>query len=169
MIPLSTAISGGLTWSKIPGSRDYELTQNGDVVGTLLHPGVWSSQFVAETPDGRWTFRRSGLCGTGAEIVDPVSEKPIATFKSAWGGRGILSFADGETFHVECKGWWNPVWSVAAESGQPLLFIHTREKTVELPTGAAVPEGRLSLLILFGWYRILQAEEDAASAATVAV
>jgi len=169
MIPLSSAISGELTWSELPHTRKYELTQVGDVVGALLHPSFWSSDFVAETPDGRWTFRRSGFYGTGAEIVDSVSEQPIASFKSVWGGRGILTFADGETFHVECKGWWHPVWSVVADGGQLVLRIHTREKTVELPTAPAVPESRLPLLLMFAWYRVLQAEEDAASAATVAV
>jgi len=169
MIPLSSAISGGLIWSGVPHSRNYDLTQNGEVVGALMHPSPRSSNVVAETPEGRWTFRRSGFYGTGAEIVDTVSEQPIATFKSAWGGQGTLTFADGEKFHVECAGWWHPVWSMVAENGQWVLRIHTREKTVELPTVAAAPPTRLSLLIMFVWYRILQAEEDAASAATVAM
>lgn len=167
MIPLSSAISGGLSWSKVPRSQNYELRRNSDVVGTLVHPSCLSSKFDAEMADGRWSFRRSGFCG--AEIIDSVSEQPIATFKSAWGGQGFLTFVGGERFHLVCKGWWRPVWSVVAENGQPLLHIHTREKTIEIPTTAAVPGNRLSLLILFAWYRVLQAEEDAASAATVAV
>ena len=60
------------------------------------------------------------------------------------------------------------MWTIATEGGQPVLLLHTREKTVELPAGAAVPDGRLSLLIMFAWYRKLQAEEDAASAAVTA-
>jgi hypothetical protein len=48
-----------------------------------------------------------------------------------------------------------------------LLHLHAREKTVDLPTSVAVPQSRLSLLIMFTWYRVLQAEEDAASAAMV--
>jgi len=167
MIPLSFAVSGGLSWSKLPRSRNYELRQNGDVVGTLVRPSCLSSRFDAETSDGCRSFRRRGLCG--AEIVDSVSEQPIATFKSAWGGQGLLTFAGGETFHLACKGWWRPVWSVVAESSQPLLRLHTRERVVELLTAAAVPESRVSLLIMFAWYRVLHAEEDAASAATVAV
>jgi hypothetical protein len=169
MIPLSSAISGGLAWSKIPHSRDHALTANGQVVGALRRPSVWSSNFDAETQDGRWTFRRGGFLGTGSEIVDTASQQHIAAFKSAWGGRGTLTFADGQTFHVECKGWWRPVWTVADENGQPVLHLHTRERTVDLPAAAAVPESTVSLLIMFVWYRVLQAEEDAASAAAVAV
>jgi len=168
MIPLSSATSRGLSWSNIAHSRGYELTLDGEVVGTLRRPGFFSSSFLAETQDGHWTFCRGGLLGAGAQIVDSASQQPIATFESVWGGSGSLTFADGQTFHLECKGWWHPVWSVIGEDGQAVLHLHTREKTVDLPTGVTVPQTRLSLLIMFAWYRILQAEEDGASAAMVA-
>ena len=171
MIPLSssTAISGGLTWAKIPHSRDYELKLNGEAVGTLRRPGWFSSSFLAETRAGNWTFRRGGCLGSGARILDSATQQPIATLKSSWGSGGTLTFADGQTFHLKCKGWWRPVWSVIANSGETLLRLHRREKTVEVQDGSAVPASRLTLLIMFTWYRILQAEEDAASAAMVAV
>jgi hypothetical protein len=57
MIPLPSAISGGLTWSKLPRSRNYELRKNGDVVGT---PRA-SQLLVIEVPrrDGRWPLELS--------------------------------------------------------------------------------------------------------------
>jgi hypothetical protein len=167
MIPISSAISSGFTWSKI-SCRNYELKLNHEVVGTLKRPSFWSSNFIAETQHGRWTFRRGGWLGSGAQIVDSASQQAIATLTSGWGCGGTLTFADGQTFRLECHGWWRPVWSVIAESGEPLLRLHTREKTVEV-LSRAVPDSRLSLLIMFIWYRKLQAEEDAASAAMVAV
>ncbi len=171
MIPLSSssAISGGLTWSKIPHSRDYELKLNGEAVGTLRRPGWFSTSFLAETQAGNWTFRRSGCLGGGAEILDSPTKQPIANFKSSWGtGGGDLTFADGQTFQLKCNGWWRPVWSVLAESGQTLLQLHAREKTVEVQNTSAVPDSRLTLLILFGWYRVKVSEEDAAMAVVVA-
>ena len=170
MIPLSSsssAISSGLTWSKIPQSRDYELKLNGEAVGTLRRPRWFSTSFQAETQDGQWTFRRSGCLGSGAQILDSSSQQQIATFKSKWGGGGTLTFADGQTFQLSCKGWWRPIWSVIGENGQPVLHLHRREKIVEVPPGVGVPSSRLPLLIMFTWYRVLQAEEDAASAAMV--
>ena len=169
MIPISSAVSSGLTWSKVSCNRSYELKLNHEVVGTLKRPSFWSSNFVAEAQNGRWTFRRGGWLGSGAQIVDPASQQAIATLTSGWGSGGTLTFADGQTFRLECHGWWRPVWSVIVEGGEPVLRLHTREKTVELLAGAAVPDSRLSLLIMFIWYRKLQAEEDAASAAMVAV
>jgi hypothetical protein len=171
MIPLSSssAISGGLTWSKIPHSRDYELKLNGEAVGTLRRPGWFSTSFLAETQAGNWTFRRAGCLGGGATILDSATQQPTANFKSSWGtGGGALTFADGQTFQLKCEGWWRPVFSVIAASGETLLRLHRREKTVEVPASAIVPDGRLSLLIMFTWYRVLQAEEDAAAAVVVA-
>ena len=169
MIPFSSAVSSRLTWSKIPHTRNYELKLNDEIMGTLVRSSCWSSKVLAEARDGGWAFRRGGFLGTGAEIADADSEQPIATFKSNWSAGGMLIFADGQTFHLKCKGWWRPVWTVTTEDGQLVLHLHTRDKTVELGRNAAVPSLRLSLLIMFAWYRVLQAEEDAASAAAVAV
>ena len=169
MIHFSAAVSSGLAWSKIPRSRTYELKLKGEVVGTLRRPSCWSSKFLAETPDGRWAFRRCGFVGTGSEIEESDSEQRIATFKSAWSGGGTLTFADGQTFQVERKGWWRPVWSVTEEGGQPLLRFYPREKTVELSPDAVVPESRLFLLIAFTKYRVLHAEEDATTATVAGV
>jgi|SRR5580704_16488404 hypothetical protein len=169
MIALSSAASSdGLTWSRMPRSRGYELRLNGEVVGTLRKPGFWSSTFTAETLDGRWMFCRSGFLGTGASIVDAGSLQPVARFQSCWSLSGTLTFADGQAFRLISKGWIRPVWSVIAEGGRLLVRAHKREKTVDLVPGAQVAESRLALLTLFVWYRVLQTEEDSSAAVLVA-
>jgi hypothetical protein len=167
MIPLSSAISLGLTWSKV-SHKNYELKLNDEVVGTLHRPSLWSSSFLAETQSGRWTFRRAGWLGAGAQILDSGSQQEVATFKSSWSGAGTLTFADGQTFHFVCKGLWHPAWSVIAANGETLLRLHTREKEVEVSAQSDVADSRVSLLLMFTWYRVLQAEEDAAAAAIAA-
>jgi hypothetical protein len=56
MIPPTTTLSP-YSWSKIPSHRGYELRQNGELVGTLERPSVWSSIFIAASkvilPDRR--------------------------------------------------------------------------------------------------------------------
>jgi hypothetical protein len=170
MIPLSSssAISSGLTWKKTSCSRNYELKLNDQLVGTLERPSFWSSEFVANTQNGTWTFRKTGCLGNGAEVFDSASQQSIATFKSEWGGGSTLTFTDGQSFRLRSKGWWRPVWSVLGESGQPVLVLDVRDKTVDVPTAGAVPDSRLSLLIMFTWYRVLKAEEDASAAVLVA-
>jgi hypothetical protein len=50
-----------------------------------------------------------------------------------------------------------------------VLEVHTREKTVDVAPGSAIAASRLSLLMMFVWYRVLQAEEDAAGAVVAAI
>ncbi len=167
MTPPASAVSSELTWSTSAHNRGYELKRNGEIVGTLRHPALFSSIYLAETVYGRWTFRRCGLLGASAQILDTTSQQQIATFRSVWGGGGVLTFGEEQTFHLECQGWSHPVWSIKAGSGQIALSLHAREKSVELPGSTDVPEGRLYLLLMFALYRVQQAEEDAASVAMV--
>ena len=60
------------------------------------------------------------------------------------------------------------MWTLSTDSGQPVLHLHAREQSVDLASVSAMPQERLSLLILFALYRVLQAEEDAAAGAVVA-
>lgn len=171
MIPLSAAVSTRYTWRSLPKNQGCELVFEDDVVGTLRHPAPGSCDFQASTPRGNWIFRRSGFLGTSTEILDTASQR-IAVFRSAWGGRGTLTFEDDQTFHLVCKGLLRPAWIITSDDGTPLLFLHTREQFVELSESSVhvgnARDPRLSLLIMFTLYRIRQAEEDVASAAVVA-
>lgn len=165
MIPLSTVVSSGFTFSS--NWRGFELKQNDQIVATLRRPSVWSSNFLAATSSENWIIRRGGFWGNKAEILDASSQQPIANFKSAWGGKGTLTFADGQTFLVVTRGCWHPVWTVTTDTGQPVLQLHTREKSVEF-YDAAIPERRLALLVLFALYRVRQAEDAAVAASATA-
>lgn len=165
MIPISSAISGGLSWSKIPHQRGFQLMSRGDVVGSLQKTSFWATEFRAESAHGTWKFRRTGCFRMGTEIVDPVSNHRIANFSPKWSGGGTLAFSDGERYQITCKGLWRPVWTVRNESGQIILQLHTREKAVELHGETHMGEDRLTLLAIFTWHILRQAAEEAASTA----
>ena len=170
MIPISSAISGGLFWSKIPDKRGFELKCNGEIVGSLRPTSFWATEFQAESAHGTWKFRRTGCFRTGMEIVDSNSDVRIAILKPNWTGGGMLAFSDGLTFQIASKGFWRPVWTVWATSGEAVLSIHSREKAVELSGELQVSENRLILVAIFVWHIMQQAAEEAAStAAMVAV
>ena len=169
MIPISSANSGGLFWSKIPHQRGFQLKNNGEVICSLQKANFWATEFRAESAHGIWKFRRTGCFRTSTEIVDANSNAQIAIFKPKWSGGGTLSFSDGLTFQITCKGFWRPVWTVWAESGQAVVHLHSREKAVELPGAVQMPEERLTLLAIFAWHRMRQAAEEAASTAGLAV
>ena len=165
MIPISSAISGGLNWSKTPNKHGYELKRRGETVASLLRTSCWSSEYQAESQHGKWTIRRTGFWRAATEIVDSTSGVRVAALKPNWGRGGTLVFSDGQTFQLTCKGLWRPVWTVRADNGQPVLSLHSREKTVDLPNELHLPEDRLTLLAIFTWRIMQQAAEDAASVA----
>jgi hypothetical protein len=165
MIPVSSAISGGLVWSR--NSNGYELKFNDEVVGSLRKTSFWSSDYRAETSYGTWRLLRSGTLGSGAEIRDE-NNVSVATFKPSWGGPGTLTFADGQALQIVSEGCWSPVLKVTTADGQPALRVSSREKTVAIETPSALPESRWLLLILFAFYRMRQTEEEGAMAALVA-
>jgi hypothetical protein len=167
MIPISSSAAGGLVWSKTPYQCGYELRRNGETVGRLERKSFWSSEFHAESAQGRWKFRRTGCFRTATEIVDASSGARIAILRPNWTGGGALEFGDGLTFRLTSKGFWRPVWMVETESGQPVLSVRSREKTVELRRELPLPEERLTLLAIFAWHIMRQASEDAASAAVL--
>jgi hypothetical protein len=171
MIPLSSAKSSGLVWSKIPHKYGYELKSNGEVVGSLLRTSRWpalcTANVLAESGHGSWKFRRTGALHTGMEISDASTNAPIAKLKpNLWGG-GVLVFSDGESFKIISKGVWRPVWSVLTRHGQPLIRMQVRPKTVEFTNPGNVSEERMILLTLFTWHVMKQAAEDAGAIAGV--
>jgi hypothetical protein len=92
----------------------------------------------------------------------------VARFRKPWGEPSELTFLDGETFYVTSSGWWRPVWSVTTANGECVVQLHRREKSIDIPGRVPISDGRLTLLILFVWYRVLQSEEDAAAVVVAA-
>src|ERR1039458_6361626 len=60
MIPLSSAISSGLTWSNIARNRGYELRLTCEVVSTLRRPGFFRRVF--------WLKLKKGIGGFAVEV-----------------------------------------------------------------------------------------------------
>ena len=165
MIPSST-VSSGFTFSS--NWNGFEVKQNGQVVATLHRPEMWSSDFILTAPDGDRIIRRGGFWGNKGEIRDAASRQQLAVFKSGWGGKCALHFSDGQTFFVVTHGVWHPIWTVTTQTGQPVLQLHTREKSAEVCEDCAVPPDRVSFLVLFTLYRVRQAEEAEVVAAAAA-
>ena len=169
MIPISSANSGELVWTKTRHNCRYELKLKSELVGSLERTS-WAGRFLAVSPYGNWVFRPTGFLRTGTEILDSISNNRIATFSPNWTGKGTVVFADGQMFRLVPEGCWHQVWRVISENGETLLRMRMHEKTVELPREMGLSESRLCLLTIFVWYHALQVAEAAESAAiTVAM
>lgn len=168
MIPISSAVRGGLTWSRASHKCAYQLRRSGELVASLQRRRWWSTEYEAESQHGNWRLCRTGFWRTVIEIVDTDSGQQIATLWRYWRGGGKLIFSDHQTFQLICKGFWRPVWTVVADSGQSVLSIHSREKTVELPNETHLPDDRLTLLVVVAWHAMQQAAQDASAGVAVA-
>ena len=142
MIPPAAVLSP-YSWSKIPRHRGYELKQNGELVGTLERPSMWSAIFIASAVGTKWIFRRSGFWRGGIEIVEAGSEQPIAVFQGTWTNRGVLRFSDGHTLTVECKGFCHPTWTLRSQTGEAVLWLRARERIAEVDSKSMLPDRRL--------------------------
>jgi len=161
-----------LKWSKRKGVRkQFELSSGDEKLGTLVWQKTFGSLARAETPEGTWTFKRSGFIRPRVTVRLPDSDRDVAVYIPSWMGDGALQFETGERFTWNKQGFWKPIWSFVDESsGKPVitfsplrgLFAKGTDVTIErAPRSKAT--GRL--LVSLGWYLILLAEDDSAIAA----
>jgi len=163
---LSATLSGEFRW--FCNKNIQQLKLGDQVVGSLRKTSFWSSDFQAESTYGSWKFSRRGMLGTGAEILDMATNQCVAAFKSNW-GRGMLIFADGETFQINSKGYWRPFWSVRTLDGHLVVSMSSWDSGVELIRRAGMVEGRSVLLAFFLKSHMQQiAEDDGTMAAMLA-
>lgn len=144
----------------------YELLAGDEVVGSLL----WESPSLAngETADQRWTFQREGFWHKRVTIRVPGSDDNVALFHLTWSGVGTLDLDERKLRFRAAKG-WNPQWDwewvdlddkplVHFKSHQGLLRADGKIM-IEADTNSS-PD--LSLLIVLGWFLVVQIVRDKA-------
>src|SRR4029450_8377694 len=112
-----------LKWSKRKGVRKhFDLSSAKGPIGSLAWQKTFGSLAKAETPEGTWTFKRSGFFRTRvtARLVD--SDRDIAVYTPGWMGDGTLQLENGERFAWKKEGLWKPKWSFVDEAtGNPVI------------------------------------------------
>jgi hypothetical protein len=88
------------------------------------------------------------------------------------GGNGALEFADGKRYGFHKLSFWTNRWGFSDEQGKVIMSIHPsllrREGEVALDEG--LTDRHANMLMVLGWYMVIQLIEEgemaAASAAT---
>lgn len=163
-----------LTWLPV-GRRSYQLQGGDELVATLDWSRPRGSLATGEAADGIWTFKRAGFLRPRVTVHIEGQETDLATLHLSRGRQGRLEFADGRRFT------WGPTRArrqqVAFSDPDRNSVVSFLPRTKRFQYFAEVEIGpgqqgltELSLLALLGWYRlVLQMEEDAALAASVAI
>ena len=172
---LRDVISHPMQWMQASAAeRTYELRAGDDVVATRRWQKARGSLALAESVEGKWTFKRTGFFSPRITVRAVGTESDIAVFTpDGFAGRGTLELADGGKFRWATMSFWRSQMAFCSEAGQPLVH-YKPESALQLAAakveieqaGAAIPE--LSLLVLLGWYFMLLMAEDSIATSAVA-
>src|SRR5262245_37270197 len=103
MGPLRDVIAAGgeLFWRQPKAmQQEFELRAGPEewVVATLRWQKVFGTLALAETPEGRWTFKRSGFWRPHITVRVADTDHDSAVFEPGWSGGGTLTVTGGPTF-----------------------------------------------------------------------
>jgi hypothetical protein len=137
---------------------EYELWAEDEIVGTLC----WQrgSLAVAETADGRWSFKRPGFGRSRVSVREVGSHTDIAASGSGWTGSGTLQLSAGRRFHWSAANLWHSQWVWQQANGTPLVRFESKQRIVKVEgrvtiERAALPFPELDLLVALGWYLLV--------------
>lgn len=141
--------------------------QDAPVIARLRWQGSFTTQALAETGAGSWTFERSGSWRPSVAIHDAHSGAECGLYTSKGSG-GILTLTGGWTFQWSATNFWRSNWQWTGRDGQLLARLTNQRRfvrqqgLVEVPATAwTAPE--LALLVILGWYlMLLQSKDNAA-------
>jgi hypothetical protein len=156
--------------------RFYQLQRGEILLGRLSFRSSFGTLALAETSEGRWTFKRVGFLNprVTARIAD--SGEDLAVYQPKLWGDGILSFMNGLVFTWKPTNFWATDWAFADAEGnlviafkggvaeEKLRDIFKIQSTVEV---VAAPQSRdvFSVLLALGMYLLVLHHQDAAAAA----
>lgn len=148
--------------------RAYQLTLDGQEVAALRFEKSCGSLATGQSPQGRWTFKRTGFLSPKVSVREAGSDSDIAVFTPSWGGGGWVAFRSGRRYHLRHKNFWATEWAFESEDGAPVvalagphgLFKHGGNASVS-PAAAGLAESTVLLLLI--WYVRVLMNEDAAA------
>lgn len=184
MEPVSTAVMTQAQWVQPKTFENrYELRSGEHHFATLEFPKMFGSLAVAESSEGRWTFKRVGFFNVRITVRKEGEEADTAVFQPKWTGtQGTLAFTNGLTYLWKSANFWATQYAWMGEDDEPLIlykpgvedsaladFFKVQSRVEIHPQAAQIPY--LSLLVMLGWYLMILKQQDdtAAVAATASV
>jgi hypothetical protein len=146
----------------------FELTRAGEIFATLEWIKGRGSPALGQTAEATFTFKRGRILRAYATVCTPGSESNLAEIRLGLGGGGTLSFQDGRQYGFNRRGLLNPEWTFTDGSGRSLCRFSLRSRLVKLEGEVVLDVDPRSfpdhaLLVLLGWYVIVQQHAEAQS------
>ena len=148
------------------GSKEDELLSDDDVVGALHWASASGSLATAETADGKWAFKRVGSVHPRITIREAGKDVDLYAAYVGWGGNATLMLPGQEPYQW-APNIWRSKWILRNNDCNEIMSIELNgaakingDLTIR---DSSVPTSTLSLLVLLGWYLVMNAPSDNAT------
>jgi len=150
-------------------------------LASLAFRSSFGTLAVAETAEGRWTFKRVGFLNPRVTVRMADEQDDVAVYYPKLWGDGVLIFDNGTSLAWKPVNFWRTEWVFTDSAGgllmklnlgranEKLSDIFKTQATVEM-SSADASRHLLSILAPLGLYLLILHREDAAAttAATTA-
>ena len=143
--------------------REYELWAGDELLATLWSPGSsFSALMGAKIGTSEYSLMREGFF-RDLIAVREVGAVGVAAYFRQGAVEGELALPDDRGYRWKVMSLWSNRWAFVDESDRPLVSFQKRAGCdVEIdPAALALPE--LPILVILGWYLLLQKRGAAAA------
>jgi hypothetical protein len=170
MRTIQEAAPSYLSWQQPRVFREeYELWAGDELLATLWGSGgSFSATMGAKIGASEYSLGKRGFFQDLIEVRE-VGAVGVAAYFRQGAVEGQLALADNRGCRWKRMGFWNGRWAFVDDSDRPLVSFQGRDRLfragcdVEIdPTALALPD--LPILVILGWYLLLQYQNDAAVA-----
>lgn len=156
--------------------RFYELRSGAARLASLAFRSSFGTLAVAETAEGRWTFKRVGFLNPRVTVRVAGEQDDVAIYHPKLWGDGVLIFDEGISLTWQPVNFWRTEWVFTNSAGRLLMrFYLGRENeklrdlfktqaTVEI-LSADASRHLFPVLAPLGLYLLIIHREDAAATA----
>jgi len=173
MISVRKIKTNQLDWTQKKRLRKlFELTADGEIVGTLAWKKSFGSLAVGECDKVKYSFKRGGFLKPFVTVRKVDLDYELATIQMSFGNSGIMNFNDGKIFKFQKLSFWKPEWGFIDENDRLVCTIthkaRLRSTGIVMLEGSAKPLQQLPVLLLASWYIIILTWEEGMAAASAA-
>jgi hypothetical protein len=171
MKKLSDADLDALRWTRTGEPHSYALNSGTDTIATLHWERALETHATAEAEGTQWTLKRRGFVAPVVSVSDAGTGKDVALLHIHL-NQSLLQVTGGTSYRWVRTGFWIPAWEFQDTGGKELVDFEPVRQETRLEGGLVEvsaegrPDPNLLLLLVLGWYFIVQSwiEDDAVTA-----
>jgi len=173
MRAIREAAPSNLSWQQPRAFKaEYELRAGDELLAKLWSPSSFSATMGAEIGASQFSLMAEGFFRKRIAVRE-VGAVGVAAYFQKGGFEGELALADGRGYRWKMMRFWSSRWAFVDDSDRPLVSFQARSQLFRAGCDVEIDPGALTLaelpiLVILGWYLLLQLREDSAAVAAAA-